>query len=323
MSDRLRIFFRQNRNIIMSYVATFLLLAAVSIFRPGFGLGSVDGMRSLLVEASVIAIVSLGQTLVILCGGIDLSLPWTLAGTAVMMTVLTEGEKAPLIWVVPLLLVGCLIIGFINGALITYLEVSPVIVTLAMGSILLGAVSGIGIGSSGVIFGTTPALVSSLSGGRFLEVPNLVWVMIILAIIATIVLSYSKFGRRLYAIGTSREVSLYSGLDVKQVTIVIYMMSAFLGGVAGILLAGQFGRAYLGMGDQYLFISVAAVVIGGTSVLGGSGHYLGTLAGALLLTVLTATLPVLHLARPFQLIIFGLVILVAVYFSTTQQARET
>ena len=160
MSDSLQTFFRQNRSIILSYVATFVLLIAVSVFRPGFGLGSVDGMRSLLVEASVIAIVSLGQTLVILSGGIDLSLPWTLAGTAVMMTVLTEGQNAPLIWVVPLLLVGCLVIGFINGALITYLDVSPVIVTLAMGSILLGAVSGIGIGSSGVIFGTTPAFIS-------------------------------------------------------------------------------------------------------------------------------------------------------------------
>lgn len=323
MSTRLSKFFQKNRNITLSYVVTLVLLVAVSIYRPGFGFGSPEGMRSLLIEAAVIAIVALGQTFVILSGGIDLSLPWTLAGTAVMMTVLTQGKDAANVWVIPLLLGVCLLVGLINGAIIAYLEVSPVIVTLAMSSILLGAVSGFGIGSSGVIFGTTPLAIAALSSGRFLGVPNLVWVTIGLAIVATVVLSSSGFGRRLYSIGTSRQVSLYSGLNVKQITILVYMLSAFLSGLAGIFLAGKFGRAYLGMGDQYLFISVAAVVIGGTSVLGGSGHFLGTLAGALLLSVLTATLPVLNLARPFQLIIFGLVILIAVYFSTRQQARET
>jgi ribose transport system permease protein len=322
MTNHLQTFFQQNRSIILSYLATLILLVLVSIYRPGFGLGGADAMRSLLLEASVIAIVSLGQTLVILSGGIDLSLPWTLAGTAVMMTVLTQGQNGPAFWVIPLLLVGCLVIGFANGAIIAYLEVSPVIVTLAMSSILLGAVSGFGIGSSGVIFGTTPPAIAGLAGGRIVGLPNLVWVTIILAVIAIVVLSYSAFGRRLYAIGTSREVSLYSGLDVRRVTIAVYMLSAFFGGIAGIFVAGELGRAYLGMGDQYLFISVAAVVIGGTSVLGGNGHYLGTLAGALLLSVLTATLVVINLPRPFQLIIFGLIILIAVYFSTNQNSRE-
>lgn len=319
---RLKAFYRQNRNIILGYVAMLVLLIAVSIYRPGFGLGNPIALRSLLLEAAVIAIVSLGQTFVIMSGGVDLSLPWTLGGSAVMMTVLTRGQEGPTFWAIPVILGACAVIGLVNGLVISRLEVSPVIATLAMSGILLGAVSGFGIGSTGVIYGTPPPSIVQLASGRFLEIPNLVWIGIWLAVAATLLLSYNIFGRRLFAIGTSQTVSLYSGVNIPRMTVLIYIISAVMGGAAGILVAGKLGQAYLGMGDQYLFISVAAVVIGGTSILGGSGHFLGTIGGALLLSVLTAAIPVLNLPRPFQLIVFGLVILFAVFFATNETARE-
>jgi ribose transport system permease protein len=100
--------------------------------------------------------------------------------------------------------------------------------------------------------------------------------------------------------------------------ILVYVLSSVLNGLAGILLAGKFGRAYLGMGDPYLFISVAAVIIGGASILGGKGSYVGTVGGAMLLAVLLSLLPVLNMPRPFQLIIYGLVVLLAVFFSSSR-----
>jgi ribose transport system permease protein len=322
MRSRLATSFQANRPIVLSYVAAIALLVAVSLYRPGFGLGSAYGVRSLALEAAVIGIVALGQTFVVLCGGIDLSLPWTLAGPAVLLTVFTRGQNEPVLWAIPLVLCMGLVVGLINGLVIAYLDVSPVIMTLAMNGIILGAVSGFGIGSSGVIFGTTPSAVVSISSGHWLGLPSMVWLLLGLSALTTIVLSFTGFGRRLFAIGTSREVSLYSGINVKRMIVLVYVLSALCAGVAGILLAGKFGRAYLGMGDQYLFISVAAVVIGGASVLGGSGHFLGTIGGALLLSVLTATLPVLNLPRPFQLIVYGLVILCAVFFATNRGGRE-
>lgn len=316
-------FYRQNRNIVLSYVAMLVLLAAVSLYRPGFGFGNIIALRSLAQEAAVIAIVSLGQTLVILSGGVDLSLPWTFAGSAVMMTVFTRGQEEPILWAIPLILGACVVVGLINGLVISRLEVAPVIMTLAMSGILLGAVSGFGVGSTGVIYGTPPKSIVDLASGRVFEVPNLVWITIGLIIAAVIVLSYSGFGRRLYAIGTSQQVSLYSGVNIPRMTVLVYVISAVMGGIAGILVAGKLGQAYLGMGDPFLFISVAAVVIGGTSILGGNGHFVGTIGGALLLSVLTAAIPVLNLPRPFQLIVFGLVILFAVFFATNQTARES
>jgi ribose transport system permease protein len=321
--DGLVSFYRQNRNIVLSYVAMIVLLAAVSIYRPGFGFGNIIALRSLAQEAAVIAIVSLGQTLVILSGGVDLSLPWTFAGSAVMMTVFTHGQDGPTLWAIPLILTACVVVGLINGLVISRLDVAPVIMTLAMSGILLGAVSGFGIGSTGVIYGTPPKAIIDLASNRFLEVPNLVWLTIGLVLIAILLLSFSGFGRRLYAIGTSRQVSLYSGVNIPRMTVLVYVISAVMGGIAGILVAGKLGQAYLGMGDSYLFISVAAVVIGGTSILGGNGHFIGTIGGALLLSVLTAAIPVLNLPRPFQLIVFGLVILFAVFFATNQTAHET
>ena len=311
----MRSVYARHGSIVLSYVAALVLLVVVSIIRPGFGLGGLNPMLSLALEASVIGLVALGQTFVILSGGVDLSLPWVLTGAAVMMTVMTNGVDAALPWAVPVTLLLCLGVGFVNGIGITVLRVSPVIMTLAMNGILLGAMAGL-VSGGAVTYGKTPPMIVDLVASRWLGIPSLVWIVAALAVLTTILLSFTSFGRRLYAVGTSPEVSLYSGIHVRRVTIAVYMLSAFSAGLAGIILSGKFGRAYLGMGDPYLFMSVAAVVIGGASISGGRGHYLGTLGGALLLAVLTATIPVLALPRAFQLMLYGFVVLIAVFFAS-------
>ena len=310
----------RNRNIVLAYVAMLVLLTAVSIYRPGFGWGDPLHLRALVLQAAVIGLASMGQTLVIISGGADLSLPWTLTGAAIMMTMLTQGRNEPLVWAVPLVLAGCMLVGLLNGIGVTVLGVAPMIMTLAMNYILLGLIAGIAMGGVGTMgrYGQPPKLVLAAGTENLGEVPYLILIWIALAVFLTILLGRTGFGRRIFAVGTSQSVSQYSGVNVRTTLIWVYVLSALLNGVAGILLAGKFGRAYLGMGDPYLFISVAAVIIGGASIFGGSGSYVGTIGGSLLLAVLLSLLPVLNMPRPFQMIIYGLVVLLAVLFSTSR-----
>jgi ribose transport system permease protein len=127
-----------------------------------------------------------------------------------------------------------------------------------------------------------------------------------------VLLSKTAFGRHLYAVGTSADVAEFSGVPVRRTRILTYVLSGITAAAAGVLLSGYSGQAYLGMGDAYLFTSVAAVAIGGASILGGSGHYLGTVAGALVLTILTGLLPALNLSSGALLIVYGAVILITV-----------
>jgi ribose transport system permease protein len=308
---------RQNRNIVLAYVAMLVLLTAVSIYRPGFGWGDPRHLRALVLQAAVIGLASMGQTVVIISGGADLSVPWTLTGAAIIMTMMTQGQNASMLWAVPIVLFGCMIVGFLNGIGVTVLGVAPMIMTLAMNYILLGLIAGIGMGGVATMgqYGQPPELILTAGTGTVGEIPYLIIIWLVLAIMLTVLLGRTGFGRRVYAVGTSQSVSEYSGVKVRRTLILVYMLSAVLNGAAGILLAGKFGRAYLGMGDPYLFVSFSAVIIGGASIFGGSGSYIGTIGGSLLLAVLLSLLPVLNMPRPFQLIIYGLVVLLAVLFS--------
>jgi ribose transport system permease protein len=138
----------------------------------------------------------------------------------------------------------------------------------------------------------------------------LIW--LVLAIAATLMLSRTAFGRYLYAQGTSATVAEFSGVPTLRVTVLAYTLSGLTAAAAGMLLTGYTAQAYLGMGDPYLFTSIAAVAIGGASILGGSGSYIGTIAGALVLTILTGLLPALNLSNGALLVVYGVVILVTV-----------
>ncbi len=312
---------RRNRTIVLAYVAVVVMIVIVSLLRPGFG--SPSHLRSLTIEASVIGLVALGQTLVIIGGGIDLSIPWVLNSAAILMTVLTKGENAEMVWAVPVVLLLAAAVGLINGLAIAFLEITPVIMTLAMNGILLGIMAGIASGGLNIGYGrgAPPPAILSLARSPILGLPAVVWVWVAFIILATILLSFSALGRRLYAVGNNSTAALFSGINVRGVRMMTYVLSAFMSAIAGIILAGKFGRSYLGMGEPFLFGSVAAVVIGGSSMLGGSGHYLGTVAGALVLTVLTALLPIFKLPAAAQNIIYGLVVLITVYLASLSRGR--
>jgi ribose transport system permease protein len=300
-------FWSRNRLIVLAYVAMIVLLLVTSAFSPGFLAPA--NLRSTLVLAAFVGIAALGQTFVIIGGGIDLSLPWVLNCAAIVMTLLAGSQDATLVWVVPLVLAGGLAIGVINGFGVALFGVPPIIMTLAANVILQGLIL---VFTGGSPTAPSPPMIQFLAVGRLAGIPVIAFLWLILAVIAWVLLSKAPFGRHLYALGTSAKVAEFSGVPTARTTILTYSISGLTAALTGILLTGYSGQAYLGMGDSYLFTSIAAVAIGGASILGGSGHYIGTIAGALVLTILSGLLPALNLSSGALLVVYGVVILLTV-----------
>lgn len=305
---------RRNRSIVLAFVFAAVMFAVTSAFTSGFA-GS-SNVRYLLVSATFIGLVGLGQTFVILGGGIDLSIPYTLNAVALLASVWSKGDNGALWWVIPAVLGLAIVIGLVNGIGVAFLDVSPIIMTLGMNVIVEGALL-VYLGSTQP--GPAPGFINDLTQNRVGPVPTPALIWLGLTVLACIALSLTAFGRRLYAVGTSRTVSEFSGIRVRSTLMSTYVISALAAAVAGILLSGYTQQAYLGMGDEYLFASVAAVAVGGAPLIGGSGHYLGTVGGALVLTVLAGLLPVLNLKPGWVQIIYGLMILITVALATLRR----
>jgi ribose transport system permease protein len=300
-------FWSRNRLIVLAYVAMIVLLLVTATFSPGFL--SASNMRSTLVLAAFVGIAALGQTFVIIGGGIDLSLPWVLNCAAILMTMLAGSQDASLVWVLPLVLGAGIGVGMINGVGVAVFGVPPIIMTLAVNVILQGLIL---VFTGGSPTPPSPPLIEYLAVGRIGPIPVIAFLWAALAVIAWVLLSKAPFGRHLYALGTSAKVAEFSGVPTTRTTVLTYTISGLTAAATGILLTGYSGQAYLGMGDAYLFTSIAAVAIGGASILGGSGHYIGTIAGALVLTILSGLLPALNLSSGALLVVYGVVILLTV-----------
>lgn len=305
----------RHRLIVLAWVGMVVLLLVTAAFSPGFL--SASNLRSVLVLASFVGLVALGQTFVIIGGGIDLSVPWVLNSAAILMALLCGGESLPLLWVAPLLLVAGGLIGLINGTGVAVFGVPPIIMTLASNVILQGLVL---VQTGGSPTPAAPAAVRFLSVGRLGPVPVIVLIWAALALAASLLLSRTAFGRHLYALGTSVTVAAFSGVPTERTIVLTYVLSGTTAALTGMLLTGYSGQAYLGMGDSYLFTSIAAVAIGGASILGGSGHYIGTVAGALVLTILSGLLPALDLSSGALLVVYGAVILATVSIGSERLA---
>jgi ribose transport system permease protein len=293
--------------ILLAYAGTLLLFLLISLYSPGFA--SPSHVSTLIVVASFTGIVAIGQTMVIVGGGIDLSVPWMLNCAAVATTAITKSHDSTLLWAVPLILVSSAVVGAVNGAGIALLRVPPIVMTLAMNVVLLGLLF---ITTRGFPPPPTPKALQFIAGGRIGPFPVMLFVWAALTVVVLVVERLTAFGRYLYAIGSNRTVAVLSGVPVVRTTITAYAVSGVTAALAGILLTGYAKQSYLGMGNPYLFTSIAAVAIGGASILGGSGSYLGTIAGALLLTILTGILPIFRLDAGALQVIYGAVILITV-----------
>jgi ribose transport system permease protein len=262
----------------------------------------------LLVISSFLGIIAVGQTLVIISGGLDLSLAYTLNLGAVIMTQVSvdHGGLSALF----IALAAGIIIGLLNGLGVAYLNISPIIMTLAMSSILKSVTY---VYSDGNPKGSAPQFLRFFGTGSFLGIKMAVWFWVILSVFVILLLAKTTFGRKLYAIGTNANVSYLSGINNKRIIVMVYMLSGLFAVLAGMMSVGFYGRSFLGMGDTLLLPSLAAVVIGGTSIMGGRGGYAGTLAGAIMIYILMSILTVLDMNDAGRQIIYGLVILVVLF----------
>ncbi|TPM70114.1 ABC transporter permease [Mesorhizobium sp. B2-1-6] len=245
---------------------------------------------------------------VILLGGIDLSLGVVIGVGGMMIAELTRGSNDALLYAIPLTLLCCLGIGLINGIGVAIAKIPPFIVTLASGITFFGVALGFTAGNSQQ--SVAPAIQQFMSS-RWLGVPYPVYFIIVFAVFAWLFQNKSAEGRKLYAIGSSPGAANVLGLPIAALTIAVYAISGLCAGMTGILLAGYSSSATLDMGDALLMPSIAAVVIGGARVTGGSGIYLGTLAGALFLSTLSTVITTLSLSQGFRDLVQGGIIIIA------------
>ncbi len=265
--------------------------------------------NSLLVLSTFLLILALGQGTVILTGGLDLSVPWTIGLSGILLTGILNGQDGPLIYALPLVLAIGALIGAVNGIGIAVLGLSPIVMTLAMNGILQGAAL---LYSQGTPAGFSAPLMRWFMTDRSLGFTPVVILVVAFVAGAVLLLTRTPFGRRVYGLGNGERVSMLSGIKVDRTIILVYMLSGFCAALVGCLLTGFSGQASLGMGDEYLLPSIAVVVVGGTLITGGRGSYLGMVGGVLLFTGLQTLLAGTTLPYAMRAILFGLVVLGAV-----------
>ena len=298
-------FLRKNWQTALAYaVAVVLYLIAIAI-SPEFA--SLGQLSAILTLAAFLGIVSIGQTLVILVFGIDLSVGAIITLTNLVTAAYIDGSNARTLTAVPLMLAIGAAVGLFNGLGIRYLRVPDLVMTLATLSIVTGIAL---LYSGGSPTGVSSELLITLATGRLggiLPWSFIIWV--IFAALTIFALRNTTFGRHVYAVGLNRRTSRFSGIPVGRTVVLLYMMSGMTAATVGLLLTGFTGSSFFGVGDPYLLGSIAAVVVGGTSIFGGRGGYVGTIAGAIIITLLTSILRVVNIAEAGREIVYGLVIL--------------
>ena len=250
-------FWKQNSSILLTFVVAAALLAFVSIVKPGYS--NPANLKVLSISIAVLGFTALGQTFPILTGGMDLSVPWIFCIGGYLCAMLTGGENAKLIYAVPaVLLVGALM-GAVNGFGIAYVGIAPVIMTMASNIIYQGLLVGFTGGTPG---GSIPQVIKDLATGDICGVSILFLLWLVISAAAWLLLVKTPYGRKLYGVGTSEQVSLFSGVSVKKIKLSAYAVCGMMAALAGMLYSGKLSQLYLGMGDTYQMASVSAVAIG-------------------------------------------------------------
>lgn len=284
-----------------------LLVATASLVSPTFL--TTRNITVLLKQAAPLGILAIGETIVILTGGIDLSVASVMATVSIFAAGITSGQEA-LVWpVIAMCLVFSAGVGLANGLLVTKLKIPPFIATLGMILIVQGIRFAY---SKGTPKTYIPDALRFWGRDSIGPIPMALITWIVLAAIATFLLRRTTFGRRLTAVGGNARAAYLAGVKVDRIRIAAYTACSFLAGIAGLVLVGYVGHADNWLGNGYELNAIAAVVVGGTAFEGGKGSQLGTIAGVLILTVLFNLVLMLQFQEESRRIVKGLVILFAV-----------
>ena len=289
------------------YIALVVVLVLAAILSPAFFKPS--NLFNVLRGAAPLGIVAVGQTIVMLGGGIDLSLAGGMALTTVVVADITQGQNLDLSPALSLVVVIGIAVGLLNGLLVTKRKVPPFIATLGMAILLEGVRF---VYTRAAPSGSIPPLVRFFANEAIGPIPTNLIIFLLVVAVFLFVTHKRPFGRHIFAIGANREAARLSGINVDLVTLWTYVICSVLAVLGGLILAGFVGYADNYLGRGYELDSIAAVVIGGTSFAGGSGGIGGTVVGVLLLSMLLNIVLLLSLPIEYQLVVKGSVIITAV-----------
>jgi len=304
MTNTVRFF---KNKIMVAFYIVIVLFVIGQIVTPGFA--SAISLVNILTLSSFLGIVTLGQMFVILSGngGIDLSVGTLMSFGAVLAAKIIDGQDQNLplaIFVVAVVGIG---FGALSGFGVTLLNIPPLIMTLAMASVIYGVSL---VYTNGLPDGSASPALMVLGQQRSLGLPNIFWLWLIIIVVVSLLLTYLRWSTKLYGVGSNALVAELSGTNKTQTLVIAYAISGMTSMLAGLLYLGYTGTAYLTLGNRYLMPSITAAVIGGVSLSGGEGNYGGAAMGAVVLTVLTALLTAININEAQREIIFGLVLVV-------------
>ncbi len=301
---------------LLAFGSLILLVAVFSIASPNFL--QTNSIIAILQATSVNGVLAIAATLVIITGGIDLSVGTLMTFCAVIAGVLLTFLGLPMFIGIP----GALIAGFACGALtgifITKLKIPPFIATLGMMLIYKGLSLAI-CGAKPIYFNDTPGFTEISTGSLIgalipsLPIPNGVLILFLVAIGAAFILQRTALGRYTFALGSNEEALRLSGVNIDRWKVAVYSVAGGICAIAGILLASRINSAQPAIGQGYELDAIAAVVIGGTSLSGGRGTMLGTMIGALIISVVANGLRILSVPQEWQIVVTGSIIILAVY----------
>jgi len=262
-----------------------------------------------------LGIIAAGQTLVIISGGegIDLSVGAVVTLTAILAYVIVNGNDA---MVLPGLLVALLVgaaIGFVNGVGVTWLRISPLVMTLGMSGVITGLIL---VAQHGNVSGAVaPIMTRVIARPLLFGIPGAILIWIVFGFLMWLLLERTALGKNLFAIGVNRVTARLSGINVTGMVLAAYTLGGLLAGLGGFLVVGNTGVVFIALGNPFLFPSIAAVAVGGTLLSGGKGSYWGTMAGALVLTLLTSLLTTMRMPDSVREMVLGgtLLVLISIY----------
>jgi ribose transport system permease protein len=296
-------------------VALALIVALLVVgewLSPGFASG--QQILRLLIVAALLGIVAAGQNLVILGGreGIDLSVGGVVSLSAIVAGNLMNGMDAG----IPVAILACIatgaFFGLLNGLGLTLLRIPPLVMTLGMLGVLQGLLVVI---RQGIPSGrAAPSLSEFVSQPLLFGLPGIIWLWIVIGLLMAFLLKRTVFGHRIYAIGANEQAAYMAGVPVNFVRISLYVLSGIFAAIVGICLLGYSGSSFANVGEQYMLPSIIAVVFGGTPLSGGKGGYTGTMAGAILLTILQSILTTINIDESGRQMVFGATLLVLMLF---------
>ncbi|PAQ04005.1 ABC transporter permease [Mesorhizobium mediterraneum] len=296
---------RADPAVLTAFACIVLLLFVGSLYSRSFL--SPEYLLQQLKVASFLGVIATGMMLVILLGQIDLSVPWSVAAGAMMACAAAAYGPVGVALAIPFGIFCGVAIGIVNGIGVAYLRIPSMIITLATNAVAQGLMV-VYTGGFSPQDSATRAMRDLATGFAIPGVPNAVIIWALIGAAMVFVLTRTGFGRTVYGIGNRERAAYLSGIDTRRVVLIAFAASGGLSAFGGVLLAGYASKAAQSMGDAYLLPSIAAVVLGGTSILGGRGSYLGTVAGVILITLLQSILSVMQMPEAGRQIIYGVVI---------------